>query len=70
MATKHEIKSLRGLQCNLSMVGISILVPSYFYNDNVYIIHNNQCPESMLKNKSNYTCVSIQLVSQLQWGNL
>ena len=38
------------------MTGVPILGPLYIYGDNLSIIHNNQCPESILKKKSNVIC--------------
>ena len=38
------------------MMGVPISGPSYIYGYKMLFIHNNQNPESKLKNKSNYIC--------------
>ena len=47
------IETLRGIRYNMRMMGVPIPGPSYIYGDNILVIHNTQCPESALNNKSN-----------------
>ena len=46
----------RGLRYKLRMMGVPIEGPTHKYGDNMSTIHNNQCPESQLKKKSNCIC--------------
>ena len=46
----------RALRFKLRMMGIPVNGPSYFYGDNMSVIHNTQKPESVLKKKSNSVC--------------
>jgi hypothetical protein len=38
------------------MVGVTLIGPTYVYGVNMYVVHNTQRPESVLKKKSNYIC--------------
>ena len=38
------------------MMGVELSGPSYIYGDNLSVITQTQCPESMLKKKSNSIC--------------
>ena len=56
VAMKHGMEAVRGLRYKLRMMGVPLSGPSYFYGDNMSVIHNTQHPESTLKNKSNSVC--------------
>jgi hypothetical protein len=45
-----------GLRYKLRMMGVAISGPSCIYSDTMSVIHNTQCPESVLKKKSNSIC--------------
>ena len=50
---KIIMETLQVIRCKLSIMGVPISGPWYIYRDNMSFIHNNQCPESTLKKKSN-----------------
>ena len=50
------METLQGIRYKMIMIGVLISVQSYIYGDNMSVIHNTHCPESTLKNKSNYIC--------------
>jgi hypothetical protein len=56
VAMKQGMEALRGLRYKLRMMGVAISGPSYIYGDNMLVIPNTQCPESVLKKKSNSIC--------------
>jgi hypothetical protein len=56
VAMKNGMESVRGLRYKLRMMGVPLTGPSYFYGDNMSVIHNTQRPESTLKKKSNSIC--------------
>ena len=56
MAMKQVMEALRGLRYTLRMMGMQISGPTYFYGDNMLVIHNTQRPESTFRKKSNSTC--------------
>jgi hypothetical protein len=37
-------------------MGVILSGPTYVYGDNIYVVHNTQRPESVLKKKSNSIC--------------
>jgi hypothetical protein len=53
VAMKNGIETCRGLRCKLRMMGVALSGPTFVYGDNMSVVHNNQRPESVLKNKSN-----------------
>ena len=53
VAMKNGMETLRGLRYKLRMMGVPLSGPSYVYGDNMSVIHNTQCPESVLKKKAN-----------------
>ena len=53
---KQAIDMIEGLRYKLRMMGVPLSGSSYFYGDNMSVIHNTQRPESMLKKKSNSIC--------------
>jgi hypothetical protein len=53
---KNGIEICRGLRYKLRMMGVTLGGPTYFYGDNMSVVHNTQRPESVLKNKSNSIC--------------
>ena len=53
---KHSTEAVYGLCYKVRMMGVPLLGPSYFYGDNMSVIHNTQCPESTPKKKSNSVC--------------
>jgi hypothetical protein len=50
---KNGIETCRGLHYKLRMMGVALSGPTFIYGDNMYVVHNTQRPESVLKNKSN-----------------
>jgi hypothetical protein len=38
------------------MMGVALSVPKYVYGDNMYVVHNTQRPEYVLKKNSNSIC--------------
>ena len=56
VAMKHGMEAVCGLRYKLRMMGVPLSGPSYFYGDNMSVIHNTQRPESTLKKKSNSVC--------------
>jgi hypothetical protein len=38
------------------MMGVALIGPTFVYGDNIYVVHNTQRPESVLKKKSNSIC--------------
>jgi hypothetical protein len=38
------------------MMGVALSGPTYVYGDNIYVVHNTQRLESVLKKKSKYIC--------------
>jgi hypothetical protein len=55
-AMKNGIETCRGLRYTLRMMGVTVSGPTYVYGDNMYVVHNTQLPESVLKKNSNYIC--------------
>jgi hypothetical protein len=53
---KIGIETTRGLRYKPRMIGVTIDGPTYVYGDNMYVVHNTQRPESVLKKKSNAIC--------------
>jgi hypothetical protein len=51
--TSTAVKANRGLRYKLRMMGIPIDGPTYFYGDNMSVLHNVQKPESTLKKYNN-----------------
>ena len=47
------MEALRGLRYKLQMMGITFSGLSFAYGDNTSVIHNTQCPKSVLKKKYN-----------------
>jgi hypothetical protein len=52
VAMKNGIETCRGLRYKLIMIGVALSGPTYVYGDNMYVVHNTQRPEYVLK-KSN-----------------
>jgi hypothetical protein len=53
VAIKNGIETCRGLRYKLIMMGVALSGPTFVYGDNMYVVHNTQRPESVLKKKSN-----------------
>ena len=53
VAMKQAMEVSRGLRYKLRMMGVPIEGPTHMYGDNKSTIHNTQCPECQLKEKSN-----------------
>jgi hypothetical protein len=53
VAMKNGIETCRGLRYKLRMMGVALSGPIFVYGDNMYVVHNTQRPESVLKKKSN-----------------
>jgi hypothetical protein len=56
VAMKNGIETWRGLRYKLRMMGVALSGPTFFYGDNMYVVHNTQRHESVLKKKSNSIC--------------
>jgi hypothetical protein len=56
VAMKNGIETCRGIRYKLIMMGVALSGPTYVYGDNMYVVHNTQRPESVLKKKSNSIC--------------
>ena len=50
---KHGIEIFRGLRHKFRMTGVPISGPSYIYEGNISVIHNNLHPESTLRENCN-----------------
>ena len=59
VAMKNGMENLRGIRYKLRMMGVPLSGPPFIYGDNMYVIHNMQIPESMLRNKSNLICYHV-----------
>jgi hypothetical protein len=53
VSMKNGIETCRGLRYKLRMMGMVLIGPTYVYGDNMYVVHNTQRPNSVLKKKSN-----------------
>jgi hypothetical protein len=53
VAMKNGIETCRGLRYKLRMMGVTLIVPTYVYGDNMSVVHNTQRPASVLKKRSN-----------------
>jgi hypothetical protein len=53
---KNGIETCCGLRYKLRMMGMDLSGPTYVYGDKMYVVHNTQQPESVLKKKSNSVC--------------
>ena len=56
VAMKTAMDTARGIRYKLRMMGIPLSGPTYFYGDNMSVIHNTQRPESQLRKKANAIC--------------
>jgi hypothetical protein len=56
VAMKNGIETCRGLRYKLRMMGVALSGPIFVYGDSMYVLHNTQRPESVLKKKSNSIC--------------
>jgi hypothetical protein len=57
VAMKNGIEIFRGLRYKLIMMGVTLSGPTFVYGDKMYVVHNTQRPESVLKKKkSNSIC--------------
>jgi hypothetical protein len=53
VAMKNGIETCRGLRYKLRMMGVALSGPIFVYGENMYVAHNTQRPEYVLKKKSN-----------------
>jgi hypothetical protein len=53
VAMKNGIETCRGLRYKLRMMGVTLSGPTYVCGYHVYVVHNTQRHESVLKKKSN-----------------
>ena len=53
LAMKTWIEAIHGLIYKIWMMGVSLTGPSYIYDDNMSVMHNNQTHESTSKKKKN-----------------
>jgi hypothetical protein len=51
VAMKNGIETCRGLRYKLRMMNVTLSGPTYVYGYNMYVVHNTQLPESVLKKK-------------------
>jgi hypothetical protein len=56
VAMKNGIETCRGLHYKLMMMVAALSDPTFVYGDNIYVVHNTQRPESVLKKKSKSIC--------------
>jgi hypothetical protein len=63
---KNCIETCRGLRYKLRMMGVALSGPTFIYGDNMYVVHNTQQPEYVLK-KSQTQFDIMQYVSLLPW---
>jgi hypothetical protein len=56
VAMKNGIETFCGLRYKLRIMGVTLSRPTYVYGDNMYVVHNTQRPEPVLKKKSNSIC--------------
>jgi hypothetical protein len=56
VAMKHGIKTLRGLQYKIRMMGVPLSGPTYIYGDNKSQVTNSSRPELTLIKKCNSIC--------------
>ncbi len=56
VAMKLGVEVLRGIWYKLHMMGVPIAGPMYVYGDKMSVIHNAQCPKSILKKKNLPIC--------------
>jgi hypothetical protein len=56
VAMKNGIETCRGLRYKLRMMGMALSGPIFVNGYNMYVVHNTQRPESVLKKKSNSIC--------------
>jgi hypothetical protein len=56
VAMKNGIETCCGLRYKLRMIGVTLSGPTFVYGDNMYVVHNTQRPESVLKKKPNSIC--------------
>jgi hypothetical protein len=52
----NGIETCRGLHYKLRMMGVTLSGPTFVYDDNMFVVHNTQRHESVLKKKSNSSC--------------
>jgi hypothetical protein len=53
---ENGIETCRGMRYKLRMIGVTLSGPTFVYGDNMSVVHNTQCPEYVLKKKSNAMC--------------
>jgi hypothetical protein len=53
VAMKNDIETCLGLRYKLRMMGVALSVPTFVYGGKMYVFHNTQRPESVLKKNSN-----------------
>jgi hypothetical protein len=51
VSMKNDIEACRGLRYKLRMMGVTLSGPTFVYGENMYVVHNTQRPESVLKKK-------------------
>jgi hypothetical protein len=56
VAMNNGIETCRDLRYKLRMMGVTLSGPTFVYGDNMYVVHNTQSPEYVLKKKSNSIC--------------
>jgi hypothetical protein len=56
VAVNNGIETIRGLLYKFKMMGLALSGPTYAYGENMYVVHNTQRPESVLKKRSNSIC--------------
>jgi hypothetical protein len=59
---KNCIETCRGLRQKLIIMGVTLCGPVYVYGDNIYVVHNTQHPDYVVKKKSN--CIFYDVVCE------
>jgi hypothetical protein len=67
VAMKNVIETTCALHYKLMVMGAPLDGPTYVYGDNMYVVHNTQHPESVLKKKIHSIC-NMLCTGQLRLG--
>jgi hypothetical protein len=59
VAMKNGIETYRGFHYRLRMMGVTLGGPTFVFGYNMYVVHNTQRPEYVLKKKSNSICYHV-----------
>jgi hypothetical protein len=59
VAMKNGTETCHVLRYKLRMMGVTLSGPTFLNGDNLFVVHNTQRLEYVLKKKSNYLCYHI-----------